>query len=1186
MVALLLARLGLLRHIGHEGEGELWEWTPFAPPLPTSPDYETSIPCTQGLLTFLANRVLDLASIRTELQLHGLLMPYRWSAAVASQSFQRWWITMWPVPPLKQTSAFLAAQGILTGKGTTAKPYSWSIATLLAHCSVPHPPKNDKVNDEDDVLAYDQDLYSTARTTMLRIVKSHVKVSGLVHDAKAKPAMWLADVMSLMELSGRVERAAGGVWRDTQRVTPPDDDAFDIPNEGALVANLVQEPVMTWRHDLEARMDATTDQVSQDCQLWWRSAKADALHSIVADLTHLALLEGSGTPPDDPPLPDEAALLGLLAATPSRWMSIRSATQMVGLLQSFRATLPPTSAFRRWWVRATQSPGDRTVRRLISLGIVSSVAADASLSPSIDGNNPLMLTWHPLMLLCPSRNVGQPQPDDTRNTTTTTMYRVKTAKEKAVKFETRPPNGGPFREKKRMPRSNTAVGPTVRHRPSGQVTPRCHRRNQTTSHRRRHCPRLTFPIAGATTSRRGNSQVSRPMPNAAPTLQSHTLSRMPSFRTRTTSSRTSFNTSSISSAKTWTGSPSTISSAKLPSSYAENPLLRDGGLDEKGRPTFKLSSLIALDPKRPHGSTLPKANDGTPDDDIIHHGASGRDQATVVSIVDKLKHVIAHDPVFQPESTSAVAVACATQRTDDSSIVVSLLVLATDSATYVVDCSGVGMSTVVRLLQPLLTRPTVPKIVFDLYEAIDALLNGGCASGLGIMAGANDLQLVMEVQTGSINTTMDDMLVRWPGRPNQAAKDLHVNLSSANVLPTTVLKDMAGRARHLLDRYDGVLNTLTPALAAQVQQASDARAASTNKSGQRIVTFDRANNCAAASIELLAIVRPQDMVETPPLVVHSDLDLHLSMLAPEWAAALAKVAADVTDIYLDKCRQPWIACRGTRRLLCDNTRPATDDDIGSIVTKVVGFGTDNRAGLEKQLHRIRALRSRNQGIVGLTMRVGRHVPGLSTLLLDILLASEANVLFLGEPGTGKTTILRDVARELAMRHHVCITDTTNDIAGADDVPHPCVGHARRIIVPSLDAQSAIMADCVQNHTPDVLLVDEIGRASEVEAAQSCQQRGVRVVASAAAGSLRRLLKIKSLRGLVDGTEASHKEKPQSMVVPIFDVVVELQKGEWHAWQVVTDVAGAVDAILKGKTYKTHVRTRHPDHGICMQHLEA
>ena len=194
-------------------------------------------------------------------------------------------------------------------------------------------------------------------------------------------------------------------------------------------------------------------------------------------------------------------------------------------------------------------------------------------------------------------------------------------------------------------------------------------------------------------------------------------------------------------------------------------------------------------------------------------------------------------------------------------------------------------------------------------------------------------------------------------------------------------------------------------------------------------------------------------------------------------------------------------------------------------------------------------------------------------------------------GLGKTTIVRDVTKILSMKQNVFIVDTSNEIAGDGDIAHPCVGDARRMVVKSLPKQADTMIECVQNHTPAVMIIDEIGRKREVEAAQTSKNRGVRMIASAH-GDLRSLMKNKDIRGLIGGLEtvtlgdAEAKEQQKKTrsktlekslttraATPIFDVIIELKRGRLHEWHMVANVANAVDDILLGEKYDIQKRMR-------------
>lgn len=264
-----------------------------------------------------------------------------------------------------------------------------------------------------------------------------------------------------------------------------------------------------------------------------------------------------------------------------------------------------------------------------------------------------------------------------------------------------------------------------------------------------------------------------------------------------------------------------------------------------------------------------------------------------------------------------------------------------------------------------------------------------------------------------------------------------------------------------------------------VQRASDARAQlAPETAGARQICFDVANDYAIASLELLQEQRPHDMVPPTPLIVSDDAKVLLDMLPTDLAEDLAELTPHLSDINIDKGRAPHAWIGGKRVLLGGDGRVVAQSDIDTVVNQLGGFGTDNRAGLERQLHRISAIRNRHDDIIGLTMRVGRHVNGNATLISDLLFAhleDAPSILFLGEPGSGKTTIVREATRLLAERTNVCIVDTSNEIAGDGDVPHPCVGFARRMMVASLDAQADVMIECVQNHTPETMVCPSSGR---------------------------------------------------------------------------------------------------------------
>ena len=293
-----------------------------------------------------------------------------------------------------------------------------------------------------------------------------------------------------------------------------------------------------------------------------------------------------------------------------------------------------------------------------------------------------------------------------------------------------------------------------------------------------------------------------------------------------------------------------------------------------------------------------------------------------------------------------------------------------------------------------------------------------------------------------------------------------------------------------------------------------------------------------------------------------------------------------------------VAITGNEKFDNNNDDDAIDDDY--IVTKDdldhvirdLSFGEDNRAGIERCLHRISGIRNRDGNLVGATLRVGRYVPGNAVLIADLLHRSNSSILFVGPPGSAKTSILRDAARILSQKQSVVIVDTSCEIGGAGDVPHDCIGRSRRMQVKNIQSQAQVMVECVQNHTPSVIVIDEIGRAAEVQAALTCKERGVRIMASAH-GSLPGLVRNTELCELVGGVDivtigdksaqkqaqrggSGSKLKAQRKGPPVFDAIVELKRGHLHEWKVVLQTKAAVDDILAQGKYSAQMRRRHPE----------
>jgi len=254
--------------------------------------------------------------------------------------------------------------------------------------------------------------------------------------------------------------------------------------------------------------------------------------------------------------------------------------------------------------------------------------------------------------------------------------------------------------------------------------------------------------------------------------------------------------------------------------------------------------------------------------------------------------------------------------------------------------------------------------------------------------------------------------------------------------------------------------------------------------------------------------------------VTDNLQQLLQVLPPEIRQALEQHPnqEDLLEIVLDLGRQPEARYPGSVVYLTD--RLVDHADLDYVTNRVGEFGKDNRAGIERTLHRISAIRNRSGRIVGLTCRIGRAVYGTIDIMRDMVETGKS-ILMLGRPGVGKTTKCREVARVLSEQFgkRVVIVDTSNEIAGDGDIPHPAIGRSRRMQVPSPDLQHAVMIEAVENHMPQVIVIDEIGTAAEALAARTIAERGVQLIATAHGNTLDNLLQNPTLSDLVGGIQA-------------------------------------------------------------------
>ncbi len=319
-----------------------------------------------------------------------------------------------------------------------------------------------------------------------------------------------------------------------------------------------------------------------------------------------------------------------------------------------------------------------------------------------------------------------------------------------------------------------------------------------------------------------------------------------------------------------------------------------------------------------------------------------------------------------------------------------------------------------------------------------------------------------------------------------------------------------------------------------------------------------------------------------PKVTNDDLDALLNILPPHIRQPLCRQedVSELLEVVLDLGRPP--EARFPHREIILSPQEVSQEDIDYVTSRISIFGDDNRAGIERTLHRISAIRNRKGRIVGLSCRVGRAVFGTIKIIED-LVQSGKSILLLGRPGIGKTTMLREAARVLAddIKKRVVIVDTSNEIAGDGDIPHPAIGHARRMQVATPTMQHAVMIEAVENHMPEVIIIDEIGTELEAQAARTIAERGVQLIGTAHGNTLDNLIINPTLSDLIGGIQAvtlgdeeakrrrTQKTILERMSPPTFNIVVEIQDRDKVA--VHPDVSQAVDSALRGQPSATETR---------------
>ena len=329
----------------------------------------------------------------------------------------------------------------------------------------------------------------------------------------------------------------------------------------------------------------------------------------------------------------------------------------------------------------------------------------------------------------------------------------------------------------------------------------------------------------------------------------------------------------------------------------------------------------------------------------------------------------------------------------------------------------------------------------------------------------------------------------------------------------------------------------------------------------------------------MAIAAPSILAASTSAREAREMDAIIDILPPRVRKVCSRLNKnDIIEVVLDLGRLPEIRMTNSWQDVIGEI--VKEDDLQLVTKNLSAFGTDNRAGIPATLHRISAIRAKTGEVIGLTCRFGRAIQGTADLVKDII-ESGSSILILGAPGVGKTTILRETARILAEQKRVVIVDTSNEIAGDSHVPHYGVGRARRMPVAKSNLQHEVMIEAVENHMPEVIVIDEIGTEAECLAARTIAERGVQLIGTAHGKTLENLMANPTLSDLIGGItsvtlsdeeakrRASRKTVLERKAPPTFDILIEIRARNHYA--IHTDLGVTVDAILLGKDPKPEIR---------------